>query len=71
VQVYLLAVYDCHVFGERARYTVIRQQNEKARNLSSFPGRSKWLISSPKLPYQLWGPPNLLCNEYEGIFTRR
>jgi len=74
VQVYLrvLVVCDCHEFGERARYTrkAIRQRSEKARNGSSFPGRGKWLISSPKLLYQQWGPPNRLGNEYEEIFTR-
>jgi len=61
LQVYLLIVYDCHEFGQLARYIVTRQRNEKARNRSSFPGKNKWLISSPKFPYQLWGPPNLLC----------
>jgi hypothetical protein len=53
---HLLAVYDCHDFGERARYIVIRQRNETARNGSSFPDWGKWLISFPKASVPAVGP---------------
>ena len=34
--------------------------------LGSNPGRDKRLLSSPKRPYWLWGPPRLLFNGYHG-----
>jgi hypothetical protein len=34
----------------------------------SLPGRSKKFFSTPQRPDQLWGPPSLLCNGYQGSF---
>jgi hypothetical protein len=34
----------------------------------SNPGRSKRLLSSPKRPGRLWGPPSLLYSAYLGPF---
>jgi hypothetical protein len=28
------------------------------------------IFASPRRPYSLWGPPNLLSNEYLGVFLR-
>jgi hypothetical protein len=35
---------------------------------SNFGSGSEFFFSSPR-PERLWGPPNLLSNEYQGLFT--
>jgi hypothetical protein len=39
--------------------------------LVSIPSRSNRLFSSPHRADRLWGPHNLLCNGYRGLFPQR
>jgi hypothetical protein len=36
------------------------------KNQGFIPGKFKRFFSSPQNRDQLWGPPSLLCNEYQG-----
>jgi hypothetical protein len=42
----------------------------RPRRLSSISGRDKRFFSSPQHPDELWGPPSLLFNGYQGVMQQ-
>jgi hypothetical protein len=43
----------------------------RQENYGSTASKDKTFVSTPKCPEGLWGPPNLLLNGYQCLFTQR